>query len=125
VLAFGAEKRDCSVMNANSKFKSATAKAAKTKLPLLGKNVRYFIRIKGDRSSFVATGYSRYDQRWMQKANGKLKGEIYGVVQAREHIKELRVHEYNGRKPYANSNFEIVREETVERLAGTSSGKRF
>jgi hypothetical protein len=84
---------------------------------------RFFIRIKGESSSFCASGYSKYHNRLSLQDKGKLgAGQVYGAAQAADHIKELRASVYEGRKHYANSDFEIIKEVTTEEVVATSLG---
>lgn len=75
---------------------------------------RYFIRIKGTGATIAEAGYSKFFKRLAAKSNGKLKGRVYGPLQAGEHISELRKHVYDGKKPYALTAFEIVKSVTTE-----------
>jgi hypothetical protein len=81
------------------------------------KHTFYFVRIQGQRSSFAPEGYSQYNKRLTLSLNGELKrSHVYGPAQARAHVKELRARVYEGRKPYADQVFEIVKEVRTEQV---------
>lgn len=79
-------------------------------------HVHFFIRIKGEHSSFSQSAWDGYNQRLLAKDRGELAPDelVYGPAQARAHIKQLRKHRYDGRRPYQHSTFEVVRETTVQ-----------
>ena len=83
------------------------------------KRVRYYVTHEGFYGSFAAEGYSKYYNRRSAKADGRLRGEVYGIAQCRDHIRELRKSVYAGRKTYADVTFVIVREETNETVVQT------
>lgn len=82
-------------------------------------NTRYFIRIKGQSGSFCETGYSLFYTRLSMADSGGIEGEVYGPDQARAHIAELREFVYEGKKHYAASVFEIVKEVTTSEVIET------
>lgn len=78
------------------------------------KSVQYRVRVAGENSTFTPCGWGGYNKRWAASNKGKLRGLIYGVQQAREHIRELRRHVYMGKCIYLHSTFEIVKIVTTE-----------
>lgn len=85
------------------------------------KHIRYFIRLKGEHSSFCADRYSKYFDRLTAYGKGKLRGLVYGRKQARDHIAELRRVNHNGEFFYKDATFEIVREVTTTTVVETNS----
>lgn len=81
---------------------------------------RYFVRIKGEHSSFSDFGYSKYCERISLRDKGKIRGLVYGPAQCRDHITELRRFVYDRRTPYAKAVFEIVRVVTTEKVTSTN-----
>lgn len=76
-------------------------------------SIRYHVQIADTSSSFAPDRYSKYYDRLSLQGKG-VKIEVYGPEQCREHIAELRQHSYEGKKIYADADFEIVRTITIE-----------
>jgi len=69
----------------------------------------FLVSIEGRGGHFSQEGYSKYSERWNMNNKGTLpKGEeIYGYQQALEHIEELKNSVYEGKKHYADKQFQI------------------
>lgn len=77
------------------------------------KHSYYQVQYADSCASFVDDGWSGYHDRWRLKAAGKVAGPVYGLQQAKEHLKELRAHVHCGRRPYANAPLRVVRVDTI------------
>ena len=64
-------------------------------------------------STYCQTGYSQYYKRLALRDAGKLRGEVYGLKQAIEHVAELRQSIYEGKKIRLHNTFQ-VRKVTVK-----------
>ena len=68
---------------------------------------QYHVTYDGFHGYFSQSGYSKYYERFTAKDKGLLNEDIYGLEQAKEHIKELKEYEYMGKKPNENTQFVI------------------
>ena len=77
--------------------------------------ISFEVRYKGfDSGHFSPSGYSKYNERFTKFHKGELGNEmIYGIKQAKEHVKEIRESLYEGKAHLADKQFYITRVRTV------------